>query len=34
MEGTVGLKTTSVIEDVTDWPLSNEILGCATGIIT
>jgi len=29
-EGTVGLKTTSVSDDMIDWPLPNRILGCAT----
>jgi len=30
MERTVGLKMTSVTDDVIDWPLPNKILGCAT----
>jgi len=29
-EGTVGLKTTTVTDDVIKWPLPNKILGCAT----
>ena len=29
-ERTVGLKMTSVTDDVYDWPLPNKILGCAT----
>jgi len=29
-EGAVGLKTTSVTDDVIDGPLPNNILGCAT----
>jgi len=30
MEGTVWFKTTSVTDDVIDWPLQNKILDCAT----
>jgi len=30
MEGTAGLKTTSVTDDVIDWPLPNKIIGCVT----
>ena len=30
-EGTLGLKTTSVTDDVIDWPLLNKILGDAKG---
>jgi len=29
-ERTVGLKMTSVTDDVYDWPLQNKIIGCAT----
>jgi len=29
-ERTVGLKMTSVTDDVYDWPLPNKILNCAT----
>jgi len=27
---TVGLKTTSVTDDVIDWPIPNKIIDCAT----
>jgi len=26
----VGLKTTSVTDDVTDWPIPNKMIDCAT----
>jgi len=31
MEGTVGLKTTSMTDNVIDWPLPNKIPGGAKG---